>query len=198
MLFSKRHIKRWDDLLPQTKFAYNSITNQTMGQSLFSIIYTKHPNHTVDLATLPRSRNQLVEKLAAQFSEMLKQMKGNIEEAKNRYKLKVDAHRRAKLFNEGDLVMIRIRKECFPVGTLNKLKPRKLGPFAIKKKWEDNTYLIDIPPELNLSPTFNILDIYKYYPLHSTVVEELEMKSKKRRLIDAILGELSEPRGIMR
>ncbi|XP_020687365.1 uncharacterized protein LOC110103126 [Dendrobium catenatum] len=57
-LHRDEHPKSWDDLLGQAEFAYNSMTNRSTGKSPFSIVYTKLPNHTVDLAVLPKCSNR--------------------------------------------------------------------------------------------------------------------------------------------
>ena len=56
--------------------------------------------------------------------------------------------------------MIYLSKKIYPKGTYNKLKPRKFGPFKIKRKINDNAYLMDPPEELDISLVFNVTDIY--------------------------------------
>ena len=58
--------KMWDSALAQAEFAFNSMVNHSMGHSPFSIVYTKAPNSTVDLITLPKSANKSTEQLAEQ------------------------------------------------------------------------------------------------------------------------------------
>nr|GEW29672.1 zinc finger, CCHC-type [Tanacetum cinerariifolium] len=64
--------------------------------------------------------------------------------------------------DEGDLVWIHLRKECFPRGCLGKLKPRGDCPFYVLLKINDNTYKIELPGHYNVSTIFNAADLSPY------------------------------------
>jgi hypothetical protein len=51
---------------------------------------------------------------------------------------------------------------------------RAAGPYKILEKINDNTYKLELPPEFEISPTFNISDLKPY------LVEEDELESRKR------------------
>ena len=60
--------------------------------------------------------------------------------------------------------MVHLRKEHFPVGTYNKLKMKKFGPYKIVKKHDSrNAYELELSAELNISPVFNISNLTEYY-----------------------------------
>ncbi|EXC16208.1 hypothetical protein L484_024379 [Morus notabilis] len=74
-------------------------------------------------------------------------------------------HRRKKTFDVGDLVMVHIRKERLLTDPhLGKLQPRRYGPFHISHKVSDNAYVVGLPDDWEISSTFNVADLYTYFP----------------------------------
>ncbi|PKU87669.1 hypothetical protein MA16_Dca009841 [Dendrobium catenatum] len=126
----QEHPKLWDEILGQAEFAYNSMTNRSSGRSPFSIVYTKQPNHTIDVVVLPKCSSKPATSFVNQFSSMLQEVRVKLLESNNKYKLKVDVHRQEKIFKPVDLVMVRLRRERFAPRTYFKLSPRKNGPFS--------------------------------------------------------------------
>ncbi|PKU86669.1 RNA-directed DNA polymerase [Dendrobium catenatum] len=156
--------KRWEELLGQAEFAYNSLPNRSTKFSPFQVVYTKPPNQLVDVAIFPKCSNPAAHRVISQVADAIQTVRDNLHRANDKYKLAADAHRRSKIFSPGELVMLRMRRERHPQGTYSKLSPRKIGPFPIKSKINDNAYVIDLPPDIHTSPTFNVSDIYSYHP----------------------------------
>ncbi|KAI0509958.1 hypothetical protein KFK09_010558 [Dendrobium nobile] len=126
------HPKQWDDYLGQAEFAYNSMANRSTGQCPFSIVYTKMPNHVVDVAVIPKCKSKPALQTTETYTKMLEDVKSKLSAANEGYKQQfADTHRRRVVFNPGDLVMVRMRKERFQPGTYSKLSPRKIGPVPI-------------------------------------------------------------------
>nr|GEU93843.1 putative retrotransposon polyprotein [Tanacetum cinerariifolium] len=150
--------KQWDLCLDPTKFAYNNMVNRSTGKSSFSVAYQKLPNHTLDLVPLPKVPGYNI--TAKNFAEKIEVIQADVRlklEASNvKYKKDMDKHRMTKIYAEGDLVMVHLRKERFPVGTHNKLMRKKIGPCRILKKINDNAYVVDLPKDMAISNTFNV------------------------------------------
>lgn len=77
------------------------MVNQTTGKSPFSIVYTRVPNHTVDLICMKSINNKSTNKFTDNYIQMLK------------YKLVINNHRIFKAFQEGDMILVPLRKERF-------------------------------------------------------------------------------------
>ncbi|KEH16711.1 hypothetical protein MTR_0110s0070 [Medicago truncatula] len=74
---------------------------------------------------------------------------------------KIDVDR---FFNGGKNKVVtdkRRRVKRFPVGTYSKLQPCKYGPFKATRKINDNAYVVALPDSINISNTFNVVDIHE-------------------------------------
>ena len=95
---------------------------------------------------------------------MHEEVRQHIIKMNTQYKAKAEVKRRYKEFQVGNEVMVHLRKECFLVGTYNKLKMKKFGSCKIVKRHDSrNAYEVELPTKLNISTIFNILDLKKFY-----------------------------------
>ncbi|PON91369.1 hypothetical protein TorRG33x02_129320 [Trema orientale] len=139
------------------------MVNRSTGKSPFSVVYTSMPKHTVDLINLLKFHSKPAENFAEQVAQTYKDVKEMLELSNAKYKEEADKRRRKKIYQEANLVMIHLRKQRFSMGIYNKLQAKKLGLFRIIKKINDNAYTLELPPNLQISPTFNVSDIYDYF-----------------------------------
>ena len=124
------------------------------------------PKHALDLVPLPElpGVSQAAENMAEHIQAMQEEVRQKLEATNAKYKEAADKKRREKIFNVGDLMLVYLRKERFPIGTYNKLKDKKYSLFQITKKINNNAYVVALPPDMSISSTFNVADLYDYHP----------------------------------
>ncbi|PKU87410.1 hypothetical protein MA16_Dca008506 [Dendrobium catenatum] len=159
----QEHPKQWEEVLSKAEFAYNSMPNRSTGKAPFTIVYTKAPNTAVDIIVIPKCKSKEATSFTEDYSHILSDVRQQIITSNQRYKKAVDARRRQQLFEVGDLVLVRLRRERFAPGEYSKLARRKVGPVPIIAKYNDNAYHVELPPGYNTSATFNVSDIWPYH-----------------------------------
>lgn len=195
------HAKSWDLIIPQAEFAYNNSVNRTIKKTPFEAAYGLKPQHVLDLVPLPLGTrvSDDGEAFADHIRRVHEEVKAALKTNNEIYANTANLHRRIKEFEEGDLVLVHLRKERFPKGTYHKLRSRKFGPCKVLKKISSNAYLIELPSDLQIHPVFNVSDLYSFegfdgevakitdqfqqYPnIQSEVIEDvLDVKEVKSR-----------------
>ena len=60
------------------------------------------------------------------------------------------------------MVLAYLKRDSFPKGEYNKLKMKKIGPWRILRKFSANSYELEMPTGVGISPIFNVADLYPY------------------------------------
>ena len=75
---------------------------------------------------------------------------------------KADLKRRNVQFQVGNMVMVHLNKDRLPRGSHTKLMMKKIGPCEIFEKYGENAYKVALPPDVAISPIFNVSDLTLY------------------------------------
>jgi hypothetical protein len=156
--------KDWDLKLAHAEFAYNRSPTYATSHSPFEVVYGLNPYLPLELIPLPQ--DELVHKDAeSKLKAMIKlheQVRERIKTINETYKRKSNKHKKPRVFKEGDLVWLHLRKERFPGKRKNKLMPRAEGPFKVLARVNDNAYEIELPGGYGVHATFNVGDLSPY------------------------------------
>ncbi|KAK1665070.1 hypothetical protein QYE76_053229 [Lolium multiflorum] len=143
----KKNLKSWEDCLPHAEFAYNRAKHSPTSRSPFMIVYGFEPPTALDILPLPlhERTNMDFDKRTTAMKKLHEETRATIQEHVLRQANRLNAKKKERVFEEGDLVWIHLRKERFPQERNSKLKPRGDGPFKVLKRINNNAYVIDIP-----------------------------------------------------
>ena len=161
----KPNLKNWEECIPHTEFAYNRALHHATKRTPFEVVYGYNPYTALDMLPLPLREqvNMDFDKRAAYMKKLHEDPRATLEKHKEDHVAKMNKHKRAMIFEEGDLVWLHLRKDRFPDARKSKLHPRGDGPFKVIKRINDNAYKIDISNSKHLvHDTFNVADLSPY------------------------------------
>jgi hypothetical protein len=149
--------------------------NQSTRKLPFEITYGRSPRQVVDLVALSKlpGANVAMEHLAERVKTIQEEVCQHLKESYAKYKASADKGRRSKIFQGGDLVMVYLSMGRLPTSTSGKLRNKKYGPYKVLQKINDNAYIVDLPKDLAISWTFNVPDIFEYYPLEDSELNSM-------------------------
>lgn len=133
----------------------------------------------------PSKANTSAITYAEHIQEVLEAVKKRLTSTYSKEKARVDAYRKLKIFQPGELVMVHFRKERMPVHMGGKLEPRKYGPYKFLHWISDNAYVVDLPDEYGVSKSFNMANLTPFFdafPLPSKLAARDKLISKEGRM----------------
>ncbi|CAA6674885.1 unnamed protein product [Spirodela intermedia] len=119
-------------IIPCAEFAYNSSTNCTTGMSPFEIAQGLAPRKPLDLVPLdPHVRvSEHGVAFAQHVSQLHQDIHDRIQSQNALYKQAADMHRRPRIFQVGDQVMVRMRPKRYAPSSATKLHARSAARFV--------------------------------------------------------------------
>ena len=109
------HPKQWDQLLAQAEYTCNDFPNRSTGRSPFQIVYGMHPRGVYELRDLGSAgkRSADGEEFVDAIHELHEEVKQKLKSKSLKYKARVDLKRMEVNFEEGELVMVHLKKDLF-------------------------------------------------------------------------------------
>ena len=146
--------------------------------SHFHIVYGMHPRGVYEHKKMggQERRSADGEDFASSMHDLQENFKRKLHESVGKYKWRADLKRREVNFQIRDLVMAYLKNERFRKGDYNKLKLKKIGPCKILRKFSANAYELELPCDLQISPIFNVSNLYHF---KESCVQTEEMISRE-------------------
>ncbi|KAG6710015.1 hypothetical protein I3842_06G161400 [Carya illinoinensis] len=176
-------------VLPHAEFAFNNSINRSTGCAPFEVVYGFRPTTPLDInsLSLPSRPSEAALDFSSYMQNVHEECKRRLTFHTNSYAASANSKRKDRQFNEGDMVLVRLRPECFTPGSFTKLHARRAGPFKVTKKLGTNAYVIELPSDFGISPVFNIEDLTAFKALEVTPVMRIPENTAPRDEVAAIL-----------
>ena len=97
-----------------------------------------------------------------------------IKAAQDRQKSYADLKRSNRVFQEGDMVFLRIKpkRSSLSLGKYKKLRARYCGPYQITQKINDQAYRLDLPNHLKVHNVFHVILLKQYIPDPNHILDD--------------------------
>ncbi|KAK1680979.1 hypothetical protein QYE76_041827, partial [Lolium multiflorum] len=101
----KKNLKSWEECLPHAEFAYNRAKHSTTSRSPFMVVYGFEPHTALDLLPLPlhERSNMDFDKRTTAMKKLHEDTRATIQEHVLRQATRLNAKKKERVFEEGDL-----------------------------------------------------------------------------------------------
>lgn len=157
----------WDTLLSTIEFAYNNAVNSSTGFTPFFADLGRHPRLPQDwlLDNVRATPNETANTLAEQMTTIGVMTRDALLHAQDVQVAYYNRNKQERTFNVGDLVLIDLpflQPAAERLRPKDKLKFRRLGPFPISAKLNENAYRVTLPASVRAHNVFNVTALTHY------------------------------------
>ncbi|SPO26292.1 uncharacterized protein UTRI_02568 [Ustilago trichophora] len=151
------HLEDWPSYLAAAELAINWTPSVTTGESPFDLVYISK----VEKAVLPSVSLQTQEdKVAVAKARLDAAWQKALNKAATDKQTYNRRHCPLPSLQVGDLVFICLKDRPMPsTARFPKLNPAKLGPFPVSEVISKHRVRLQLPPDLNADPTFDVLQL---------------------------------------
>lgn len=152
--------KNWVAKLPSIEFAINSARSDSTGYAPFFLNTGRMPRSMI-WNDAPSGEYPGVANFARQRKLALMSAHDSIIAARVKQTRSANRKRQLAPFKEGELVYVSTKNISFPKGLARKLIPKFMGPYKILKDFNNNSFRIELPSNLNARGVHNVFHAEK-------------------------------------
>ncbi|KAD3067044.1 hypothetical protein E3N88_34924 [Mikania micrantha] len=149
---------QWVKWLPLAQWLYNTTFHSAIKISPYEALFgIKPPIHIP--YTPGDTQVAAVEELHRDREAMIKQLKFNLEKARNRMQQQVNSKCIDRSFKAGDWVYLKLQpfvQKSLKLHSNQKLSPRYFGPYLVLERIGSCAYKLDLLPDSSIHPTFHV------------------------------------------
>jgi hypothetical protein len=189
----------WNDWLSLAEFAMNNAYSFSIKTTPFLACQGWQPK-TPLLQVIPDTF-PVVKTFLTDVHSRFEEVKRLNQSAQERYKEPYDAHKKAKVFNVGELVLLSTKNLSLKSPGAKKLTPRFVGPYRIKRVVNVNAYELELPLSMGrVHPVFHISLLKPFMSLRQEVPAQAQLpwtgfEDQKEYEVEAILAHRTKHRG---
>lgn len=172
-LYTNTRQTDWDLYVHLLVFAYNTCKQKTTGYSPFLLVYGREAVLPTE-ATLTWKTEFDVKQYLDSTQAAREQAMKNIHEQQKKDKSRYDAKHRELQFSPGDMIKVYTPKR--KVGLSDKLLLRWQGPYEIREKRSDVTYLVRMGTRR--APIDDVVHVSRILPYHAPWSDEAEAEQQ--------------------
>ena len=179
-------------VLAQVEFAYNNFVNRSIEKIPFEIVTRMHPRGVTNLRDVSSEgkRSTTREEFVDFMESLHKEVKLRMEETNQNFKENANKSSRHHVFKFDDEVVVHLKKGRFLVETYSKLVMNKLRPCKILRKFDNgNAYEVELLDDMDISPIFNVVDLYDYHKLDDEFFISNNYSKKQIEEVEQILDQ---------
>ncbi|KAH9116245.1 hypothetical protein LEN26_012902 [Aphanomyces euteiches] len=178
--------RTWSTMLPHVAFAYNNSVQASTGHTPFFVVHLRHPHVPLSVdstrlsgeGSIPTRTIASVKHFVESRKSLIHHVRENLASAQTKQALQANktSRRNTNVYSVGDLVLLHASAAPKAARGNPKLQPPWLGPFPITKKISNTAYMLDLPADWQVHPTFYVGKIKS----SSTVASSAFMRAHAR------------------